>query len=128
MQSLQRRLLANGYRLLANNGVLVYSTCSQLAAQNEDIIEWLLLQHKDAALVSLFDETSGVTVRDIGDGLVELGGCNNTTMQCERARAFNNPAVRERFPVQLAMRFSPRRSLTSGLFVAKICKRTPPTT
>lgn len=42
LQTLQRNLLLNGFRLLRPGGVLVYSTCSSDFAQNEDIVQWLL--------------------------------------------------------------------------------------
>jgi 16S rRNA C967 or C1407 C5-methylase (RsmB/RsmF family) len=44
LESLQRQLLLNGYRLLKPGGILVYSTCSFSKKQNEDIVEWFLTQ------------------------------------------------------------------------------------
>ncbi|MCD8159889.1 MAG: RsmB/NOP family class I SAM-dependent RNA methyltransferase [Clostridiales bacterium] len=38
----QKALLAKGLRLLKTGGELVYSTCSVLAAENEDVVAWAL--------------------------------------------------------------------------------------
>lgn len=41
LETLQRKILMNSFKLLKPNGILVYSTCSYLRRQNEDIILWL---------------------------------------------------------------------------------------
>ncbi|CAD8212667.1 unnamed protein product [Paramecium octaurelia] len=51
---LQFSLLENGYRLLKQNGMLVYSTCSFSQKQNEDQIIKFLEQNADAILVNPF--------------------------------------------------------------------------
>eukprot|EP00898_Chlorokybus_atmophyticus_P003905 jgi/Chlat1/4515/Chrsp29S04444 len=50
LRTLQRGLIANGFRLLRPGGTLVYSTCSLTRAQNEDIVQWLLDTRTDASL------------------------------------------------------------------------------
>ena len=50
LQATQRSLIARGYCLLRRGGVLVYATCSMRREQNEEIVEWLLGQHRDAKL------------------------------------------------------------------------------
>ena len=50
--ALQRRLLRNGFDRLRPGGVLVYSTCSLAAAQNEDVVAAFLAEEPDAALVA----------------------------------------------------------------------------
>lgn len=39
---LQKRLIYNGFRLLAPGGYLIYSTCSFCKSQNERVVQWLL--------------------------------------------------------------------------------------
>jgi 16S rRNA C967 or C1407 C5-methylase (RsmB/RsmF family) len=48
---LQKRLIASGFRLLKPGGTLVYSTCSLSADQNENVVQWLLQQSRDAFLI-----------------------------------------------------------------------------
>jgi 16S rRNA C967 or C1407 C5-methylase (RsmB/RsmF family) len=55
LTALQRGLLMNGFQQLKVGGELVYSTCSQEAAQNEEVVQWLLdaLPAASVALVSV---------------------------------------------------------------------------
>ena len=54
LASLQLSLLRNGFHHLKEGGSLVYSTCSQDAAQNEDIVAVLLREEPSAVLVPAF--------------------------------------------------------------------------
>lgn len=56
---MQRRLLRNGFKLLKEEGTLVYSTCSLSRKQNEDIVQDLLLLDAAAEIVPIHpsDET-----------------------------------------------------------------------
>ncbi|KNE67060.1 hypothetical protein AMAG_12135 [Allomyces macrogynus ATCC 38327] len=97
LESLQRRLLRNGWRLLKPGGILVYSTCSLSRRQNEAIVERFL----DEALDARPDPI------DVPVGLpdacrVEIAGVQNA-----------------------ALRMDPLRSQTSGLFVARLRKIAP---
>lgn len=47
----QRALLDKGLEVLKSGGELVYSTCSVLPRENEDVVEWALARHKDCELV-----------------------------------------------------------------------------
>ncbi|KAJ1406960.1 S-adenosyl-L-methionine-dependent methyltransferase [Ochromonadaceae sp. CCMP2298] len=51
LTALQRGLLKNGFDRLVPGGTLVYSTCSQDEAQNEDVIRWLLECEPSAQLL-----------------------------------------------------------------------------
>jgi len=94
LQKLQRALILNGFKLLRPGGFMIYSTCSFCVAQNEAIVSWLLKNEKDASLVSLSEVS-------FTQHPVPL--CKSTVL----------PGT---------IRFEPRLSRTSGLFVAKISK------
>jgi 16S rRNA C967 or C1407 C5-methylase (RsmB/RsmF family) len=47
--ALQKQMILNGFRLLAPGGTLVYSTCSFCKEQNEEVVEWLLIQESGRA-------------------------------------------------------------------------------
>ena len=49
----QRALLAKGLQLLKPGGTLVYSTCSVLARENEEIVEWALGQVRKGRVYEL---------------------------------------------------------------------------
>eukprot|EP00742_Colponemidia_sp_Colp-10_P010233 GILJ01011228.1.p1 GENE.GILJ01011228.1~~GILJ01011228.1.p1 ORF type:complete len:321 (+),score=27.12 GILJ01011228.1:66-965(+) len=51
--SLQKQLLANGFKMLKDGGTLVYSTCSFCRSQNEDVVGWLLENNTNAQLVPI---------------------------------------------------------------------------
>lgn len=49
----QRALLDKALEILKPGGTLVYSTCSILARENEDVVEWGLGRHRECELVDL---------------------------------------------------------------------------
>lgn len=49
----QRALLDRGLTVLKAGGSLVYSTCSILPRENEDVVEWALARHADCELVDV---------------------------------------------------------------------------
>lgn len=55
----QRALLDKGLEVLKPGGALVYSTCSILSRENEDVVEWALSRHGDCELASV--EVGGLT-------------------------------------------------------------------
>lgn len=89
---LQKKMIFNAYRLLAPGGTLVYATCSFCNAQNEEVVEWLLSHEPETA----------------------------------RVTEINWPA--EFLPcvspghIEHTVRFYPKHSGTSGMFIAKITK------
>ena len=91
--SLQRGLLSNGFRLLRPGGSLVYSTCSFSRAQNEDIVAWFL----------------------------EAEGGNASLVAVDRS-LLPDESCYSQF-LQGTVRFDPVLHGTSGLFVAKLTKR-----
>ncbi|KAJ3048350.1 hypothetical protein HDU99_009192, partial [Rhizoclosmatium hyalinum] len=92
LETLQRGLLSNGYRLLKPGGVLVYSTCSFSRRQNEGIVEWF------------FKENSNATLEPVPN-----------------AETFPLAPSLDGNPTNM-LRFSPSGSGTSGLFIARIRK------
>ncbi|GAB6136247.1 RsmB/NOP family class I SAM-dependent RNA methyltransferase [Thermococcus prieurii] len=58
--ALQKELLESAWRLLKPDGRLLYSTCSMLPEENEEVVKWFLSRHDDAKLVPLsgpYDES-----------------------------------------------------------------------
>eukprot|EP01125_Pyxidicula_operculata_P001234 TRINITY_DN1115_c1_g2_i1.p1 TRINITY_DN1115_c1_g2~~TRINITY_DN1115_c1_g2_i1.p1 ORF type:complete len:548 (-),score=110.72 TRINITY_DN1115_c1_g2_i1:2829-4472(-) len=117
---LQKKLIVNGFRLLKPGGNLVYSTCSFCRSQNEDVVQYLLDHHHDAKIVQV-------------DTL-------NCSFECNASSSSSNnqkglvPAFQGSLPHTL--RFYPKHTGSSGMFIAKITKLTtnethstdPPTT
>lgn len=50
---LQRKLMSNAARMLKDEGVLVYATCSLEPAENEDNLQWFLAEHPEFKPVSI---------------------------------------------------------------------------
>jgi 16S rRNA C967 or C1407 C5-methylase (RsmB/RsmF family) len=53
LKELQQALAWNGFKQLKPGGEMVYSTCSFCAAQNEEIVDWLLKQEPSAYLIPI---------------------------------------------------------------------------
>ena len=57
--NLQRQLILSGFRLLKEDGIMVYSTCSLSREQNEDVVSWLLEKERQAFVIPVtFPEVS----------------------------------------------------------------------
>lgn len=96
LSQLQRRLIYNGFRLLKPGGVLVYSTCSFCTAQNEDVVQSLLDACPSAKLLPIqFTHNNGEGTKDV---------------------------PWDRGSLEHTVRFYPKSSGTSGMFIAKITK------
>ena len=92
----QRALLDKGLEVLKAGGELVYSTCSVLPRENEDVVSWALKRHKDCELVGL-----GFPEGALGEGKFAL-----PTLPCR---------------LQGAVTVCPTK-LYEGFFIAKIRK------
>uniref|UniRef100_A0A6U0KLV3 SAM-dependent MTase RsmB/NOP-type domain-containing protein n=1 Tax=Percolomonas cosmopolitus TaxID=63605 RepID=A0A6U0KLV3_9EUKA len=95
--TLQKKLLHNGYKLLKPGGYLLYSTCSLMRDQNEDVVSWLLGQYPNSA--KLVDPFQHSVLADAKQDIVYEDG-----------------------KLKHTLRFNPQSTGTNGLFVAKIFK------
>ncbi|NJE05820.1 RsmB/NOP family class I SAM-dependent RNA methyltransferase [Thermococcus sp. M36] len=50
---LQKELLESAWKLLKPGGRLLYSTCSMLMEEDEEVVDWFLKRHDDARLIPL---------------------------------------------------------------------------
>ena len=113
---LQRRLAATGFRLLKNNGLMVYSTCSLCEEQNEGVVRWLLTQYPSASVVPLdfsaFDpsESSSDSPQTIKEGSIP------GTMR------FFPSLVDSKVPVPASRAPNGQYVFGGGFFLAKIVK------
>eukprot|EP00929_Paragymnodinium_shiwhaense_P097633 TRINITY_DN59272_c0_g1_i1.p1 TRINITY_DN59272_c0_g1~~TRINITY_DN59272_c0_g1_i1.p1 ORF type:complete len:520 (-),score=74.34 TRINITY_DN59272_c0_g1_i1:676-2109(-) len=110
--SLQRKLLWNGWQQLRPGGVLVYSTCSLASAQNEEVVQWLLQRDAAAQLDPLPFQVGPLQ-----------SGC--THLPAAKVSALQHASGTQQ---EVAARFDPVTSRTSGLFLARLLKApfTPP--
>jgi 16S rRNA C967 or C1407 C5-methylase (RsmB/RsmF family) len=140
LQTLQRRLLVNGFRNLKSGGVLVYSTCSFCRAQNEDIVQWLLdtqptavllpfclpgvhdvrlVAHEPTAAASM----ATMTTATIAVAATTVATAATTAPTAGDANVDANELHYEHGSLRNTARFGPLISRTSGLFIARIGKR-----
>lgn len=97
--ALQKKLIANAFSLLKPNGVLVYSTCTLSPEENEEVIDFLLKENKDAK------------VQDI-----RIAGLNyDEGLTKYKHKNFNNE-------LKKAIRIWPHKSNIEGFFICKIRK------
>lgn len=92
----QKQLLKKAFEMLRVNGILVYSTCSVLKEENEDVVESLVRKNKNAKIVE------GLSVGK--DGLVNFRGDHF------------HPSMK------MCRRVYPHTHNMDGFFVAKITK------
>lgn len=62
----QREILSNAWQCLAENGILIYSTCTFNDLENERNVEWLINEFDAEYLPLNPDDSWGVTVTDFG--------------------------------------------------------------
>ncbi|KAJ3272685.1 hypothetical protein HDV01_005339 [Terramyces sp. JEL0728] len=97
LQKLQRSLLQNGFHLLKSGGILIYSTCSFSPKQNEEIVDWFLKTNLNA-------------------DCIPIGSAEEYPTAPLKTRIEFDARIKN------CLRFSPKYSQTSGLFIAKIRK------
>eukprot|EP01084_Bolivina_argentea_P000747 1366_1 len=101
---LQKRLIVNGFNLLKENGILVYSTCSLSMEQNECVVKYLLGKFENSMLIDIENDESLKGFKFVKGKLMDVKDRNG------------------RFDTTKCIRFDPFVSKTSGLFMAKILK------
>jgi len=50
---LQKKLAASGFRLLKPGGVMIYSTCSMMEEQNQQVVKWLLQEFSNSFIIPI---------------------------------------------------------------------------
>ena len=69
LPEVQRAILANASRYVRPGGILLYSTCTLLPRENEEVVRWFLEEHKDFKAEAF---TLPGPVGTAADGLVTL--------------------------------------------------------
>ncbi len=98
LAGIQKRLLQNAYRITKPGGMLVYSTCSSEAAENEGVIDYFLEKHPDAKIEDIDLELKR------SDAVTSFAG-----------KGYNSE-------VSKCLRLWPQDNDTEGFFVTKITK------
>nr|CAG8483772.1 7254_t:CDS:2 [Entrophospora candida] len=111
---LQKNLLKNGWELLKPGGILVYSTCSLTRKQNEEIIEWFLLQNKEQNAV--LEQIPNI------ENMKTVTPLPITTPTDDDNNCLKN--INNIINLSKTVRFDPIHSNTSGFFVARLRKKT----
>ena len=92
--TLQKNLVRNAFSLLKPGGILVYSTCSFIKAQNEDVVKFLIEECPETKgkleVIDVFDPSQRVII-----------------------------PCREGF-LEKTVRFDPKTSNTGGMFISKM--------
>ncbi|GAB5370824.1 hypothetical protein AAMO2058_001526400 [Amorphochlora amoebiformis] len=115
LRDLQCSLIQNGFKNLAQGGILVYSTCSFCRCQNEDIIDWLLAKNPNAKLLPPHPTSTPRDPREDKESCEEDGSCS--TEHVKASKFLPKWGFRDN-----TVRFDPWNSGTSGLFLARITK------
>mmetsp|Transcript_20732 Transcript_20732/g.43287 ORF Transcript_20732/g.43287 Transcript_20732/m.43287 type:complete len:301 (-) Transcript_20732:51-953(-) len=106
---LQKRLIESGFRLLKRGGIMVYSTCSLSAKQNEQVVLWLLEKCKDAFVIPVSFSAHNKSMQNVA--FIEEGSIPGTVRFNPTKTAENKQS-----PVDCILP-------GSGFFLAKIGKR-----
>jgi 16S rRNA C967 or C1407 C5-methylase (RsmB/RsmF family) len=104
--------MTSGWSLLAEDGVLVYSTCSLSVKQNEENVAWFLHEFKDEASLEPLPGLNEVEVKPAPT----KPGWTHASMSDEEQKRMQ--IIIQRYCV----RFDPLVSATSGFFVARFRK------
>jgi 16S rRNA C967 or C1407 C5-methylase (RsmB/RsmF family) len=157
---LQLSLLRRSFSLLSAGGILIYSTCSMIKAQNEGLVEKFLLEQPNAAILPVFTQqeqeqlglqesknpdTENAEAAERMEELYHQFLLKQERGEADASQAVPKPvlfysrgfpldslsdsAVASRFASSAGsdrspawIRFGPRISGTSGLFIAKFTK------
>ncbi|KAI9286261.1 S-adenosyl-L-methionine-dependent methyltransferase [Umbelopsis sp. AD052] len=109
---LQQNLIESGWSLLANDGILVYSTCSLSVRQNEENVAWFLHKYGDEVELESIPNIHNVGIK----AAPTKAGWTVPGMTDEKKRGLQVSIER------CCVRFDPVTSATSGFFVARFRK------
>lgn len=115
LETLQRKLIHNGFNQLKEGGTMIYSTCSFCRSQNEDIVEWLLNNEPTAELVPTVEP---LTVSNSDSSVHSL----SFNSDINSPRLFYRVGLSSSTHSSIGIKFDPQTSGTSGLYIAKIRK------
>lgn len=79
LSKLQKSMIAEAYKLLKKDGVLVYSTCTLAPEENEEVINWALTNFKDLHVESVQIKDM---IENATDGLINWKG-KTLNLQCK---------------------------------------------
>lgn len=54
LTKIQREIMVNSWKYVADNGIMFYSTCTLNKHENEDNVNWFMDQHKDATIEKMY--------------------------------------------------------------------------
>lgn len=66
---LQKQLLESAYKLLIKGGILVYSTCTISAEENEEVVDYFLKSHSDIKVIDI-----NLNLSNCSQGIIEYKG------------------------------------------------------
>lgn len=72
INEIQKRILVNAGKYLRVNGILVYSTCTNIFKENEDTINWFLKENKNFKLVTYETLIPDEWKSGLKDGMLSL--------------------------------------------------------
>jgi NOL1/NOP2/sun family putative RNA methylase len=98
LPGLQKRIIIRGFDMLAERGVMVYSTCTYNPDENEAVVQYLLEQ-RDAELLP------------VQTGFNQEPGLSSWKTECYDSK------------LTVAARFYPHHVDSVGFFMARICRR-----
>lgn len=107
--SVKRKLMKQGWAMLKQEGIMVYSTCSLTIEQNENNVAWFLSQHSDAELEPL---------PNLHSLEIKLASIKCISLEPKPDKSIQD-AIHK-----YCMRFDPLTSRTSGFFLARFRKKT----
>jgi 16S rRNA C967 or C1407 C5-methylase (RsmB/RsmF family) len=104
--------MASGWSLLADDGIMVYSTCSLSVRQNEENVAWFLHHYGDEVSLEPIPGISDVDVK----AAPTKGDWTHPSMTDDEKQAIQTSIER------CCVRFDPVTSTTSGFFVSRFRK------
>jgi len=92
--AIQKNLITKAFDYLKDGGEMVYSTCSFAPEEDEEVVQHLLKERKDAKVVSCVEQLRGVKIRknELCPNCVRLYPQDNDTQQFFLAKIKKEPS------------------------------------